>query len=246
MNRKQRRKANGRQLGRGQIRAAAGKPDGVVDVLAVAYGVVDEYGTLWMPGCFQRSLAERWPTFAWAHDWSEPIGRGLTQREGSDGQHLELRLDLQRDEETRQPLVPRAHQAWAQIDSGTLDDVSVGFWPTDMREPTADQVRDFPGVREVCYDADLDEVSVVLRGAVPGASVAGVRNARGQVVPEDAVATWAAKVAAGEATVEEAKAAMAILAEDDGDGGDVEPESDPPDDDQAVVDEPLVLTDRSR
>lgn len=193
---------------RGQVRAVG--EQGTVEVLAVAYGVVDDYGSLWVPGVFTKSLAQRMPTFAWAHSWDEPIGRGIDSREDpAVGQYVTLRLDLDDD-------VPRARQAYKQMQSGTLDDVSVGFWPRDVREPTDDERRDYPGVREVIVEADLDEVSVVLRGAVPGAKVGSVRDARGQVVPEDAVVSMAKKVAAGEMSEAEAKVALNLLGSDDG------------------------------
>lgn len=216
MNRKQRRQIGRLRYGRGEVRAVPDAPEGTVDVTAVAYGVVDDYGSLWLPGVFARSLGERMPTFAWAHDWTEPIGRGIEHADADDGQHVRLRLDLQRDPETRQPIVPRAHQTWSQIDSGTLDDVSVGFWPVTVRQPTAEEVERYPGVQEVMVDADLDEISVVLRGAVPGAKIGAFRDARGQQVPEASVVDIAKKVAAGELTEAEGKAALGLLATDDG------------------------------
>lgn len=193
---------------RGEIRAIDpdGTDDGTVEVLAVAYGIVDDYGSLWAPGVFQRSLAERMPTFAFGHSWSDPIGRAIGQRDSDEGQWVTMRLDL--DE-----AVPRALQAHAQMKSGTLDDVSVGFSNVTRREPTDDERRDYPGVLEVIEDADLDEVSVVLRGAVPGAKVMAVRAANGTVAV-DAVVEIAKRKVAGEITEGEADEALRLLAVD--------------------------------
>ena len=76
--------------------------------------------------------------------------------------------------------IPRARQAYAQVKSGTLRDCSVGFSHAEKRTPTDDETRTYPGVREVIERATLDEVSLVLRGAVPGAEVVSVRQSAGR------------------------------------------------------------------
>lgn len=170
-----------RETRTGEIRAAG--DDGTIEILAVAYNITDDYGTQFERGTFTRSLEERLPVIAWAHDWSEPIGRALSYREADEGLYLTARLDIG-------SAVPRADQAHAQARSGTLTDVSVGF----LRR--SDELRD--GVT-VITDADLDEVSFVLRGAVPGAKVLAVRSARsGEVVDLAAVEQIARRVVAGE------------------------------------------------
>ena len=76
------------------------------------------------------------------------------------------------------------------------------------------------------FDADLDEVSLVLRGAVPGAKVVAYRSGeRVASVPIDAVTELARKVNAGEISEDEAQTALGLLAVDvdnqdntDGDG----------------------------
>lgn len=136
--------------------------------IAAAYGVVDEYGSLWLPGCFNDSMNERMPVICWGHDWTEPVGRAVDWSDQPHGLIITGQLDDPND-------VPRARQAWSQLRSGTLGDLSVGFSHTMRREPTPDEVQQFPGVREVIESAQLDEVSIVLRGAVPGAQVTGTR-----------------------------------------------------------------------
>jgi len=166
---------------RGEVRAVA--DDGTIEVLAVAHGITDDYGTQFQRGTFTESLEERLPVIAWAHSWDEPIGKATGFRETDEGLYLTARLDIGQG-------IPRADQAYAQLRSGTLTDVSVGF----MRR--ADEERD--GVT-VITKADLDEVSVVLRGAVPGARVLAVRSARsGEVVDLAAVEQIARRVVAGE------------------------------------------------
>ena len=169
-----------RETRTGEIRAAA---NGTVEILAVAYGITDDYGTQFERGTFTESLEGRLPVIAWAHDWSEPIGRATGFRESDEGLLLTARLDIGGN-------VRRADQAYEQVTSGTLTDVSVGF----MRR--ADEQRD--GVT-VITKADLDEVSFVLRGAVPGAKVLAVRSARsGEVVDLSAVEEIARRVVAGD------------------------------------------------
>jgi len=164
---------------------------------AVAYGVVDDYETQFASGVFNESLEERLPVIAWSHDWSEPIGRVTDWENRDDGLYITAQLSDPDD-------VPRARQARSQLADGTLTDVSVGF----MRR-SSQEVDD--GVVEITT-ADLDEISIVLRGAVPGAQVMSVRS--GQVVDVDAVIEVAKRKAAGELTDAEAQAAVDLLGGD--------------------------------
>lgn len=201
----------------GEIRAAS--EDGVIEILAVAYGVTDDYGTQFRRGTFTESLEQRLPVIAWGHQWTEPIGRAIGFRETDEGLYLTARLDIGGK-------VPRADQAYEQARSGTLTDVSVGF----MRR--ADE--DAEGVT-VITKADLDEVSFVLRGAVPGAKVLAVRSVRtGEMVEVDSVVAIAEKVAAGEITQAAADEALRLLSSPGtgtasltaaGAGGEPEPEA---------------------
>ena len=231
-----------RETRTGEIRAAT--EDGTIEVLAVAYGVTDDYGTQFERGTFTDSLEQHLPVIAWAHSWDEPIGRATGFRETDEGLVLTARLDIG-------GAVPRADQAYEQARSGTLTDVSVGF----MRR--ADEERD--GVT-VITKADLDEVSFVLRGAVPGAKVLAVRSARsGEVVDLTAVEEIARRVVAGDidqATADEmarllsAPPAATPLTEVDGDEvtGDGTGAALPPIDEAAaeLVAEAEQILDRSR
>lgn len=193
-------------------------------VRAVAYGVVDDYGSVWQRGVFARSVGERMPVFAWSHNWEEPIGRAIAADDREDGFYLTLRASNPED-------VPRARQAVSQFADGTLTDVSVGFSNMTRRAPTDEEVRAMPGAREIMEDGDLDEVSAVLRGAVPGAQLVMQRSGRHSAVDVDAVVELAKRVTAGELTQAEAAVALELLGAEDA------PTTEPP------VEEPPVAPD---
>lgn len=183
----------------------------------LTYNTVDDYGTVWLPGTFTDGLATRMPVVAWAHSWQDPIGR-FREVVRDDGNVLELLGKLSDFE-----AVPRARQAWAQMDDGTIDQFSVGF----TRRTWHDLVpgAQVPGVAEtqlegwraqgaweVMVKADLDEASPVLVGAVPGTALLAVRAAG--MVDIDQVVDLARRVKAGELSQDEALAAVALLAGD--------------------------------
>lgn len=222
---------------RGEVRAVT--EEGTFEVLAVAYGVTDDYGTRFVKGVFNDSLDQRLPVIAWAHSWDEPIGKATGWSETDEGLFITGRLDLGGS-------VPRAKQAHEQMRSGTLTDVSIGFWR--LADRTADD-----GVTEI-VKGDLDEVSVVLRGAVPGAKVMAVRSARtGEMVEVDSVVAIAEKVAAGDISQAAADEALRLLSSSGTGAPPVESTDDTGDplpelvDAQAEADAALAtLTDRSR
>lgn len=228
-----------RETRTGEVRAV-GDGDGVVEILAVAYNITDDYGTQFVKGTFTESLEERLPVIAWAHSWDEPIGRATGFRETDEGLYLTARLDVGGK-------VPRADQAYEQMRSGTLTDVSVGF----MRVAAEDD--DERGVT-VITKAELDEVSVVLRGAVPGAKVLAVRSARMAGVDFDDAVEIAKRKAAGELSDAEAEALIDLLSagddDPDPDDGDLDADVDlpeaPPAELDAVVAEAQDIIDRSR
>lgn len=150
----------------GQVRASGPR---TVTLQAIRPGVVDDYGSVWMPDAFDASLSARLPVLAWSHDWAEPIGAGISYTTGRQGPTVTCRFD---DFDA----VPRARQAYAQVKSGTIRDCSVGFSKVQRRDPTPDELERYPGVREVILSARMDELSLVLAGAVPGAEVLAVRS----------------------------------------------------------------------
>lgn len=172
-----RRSAPAKRQGRREVRRARVAPASdiahTVTLHAIRPGVVDDYGSVWMADAFDESLARRLPALAWAHDWAQPIGRGIDYATSSDGPAITFAFDDFED-------VPAARRAWSQVRSGTITDCSVGFSRVTRRPPTDDELRRWPGAKEIILKADLDEVSLVLRGAVPGAEVLSVRHGPAQ------------------------------------------------------------------
>jgi HK97 family phage prohead protease len=210
-----------------EVRATDEKgPNGrpVVSLRIIKPGVVDDYGSLWLPDTFDRRMTERMavdpddtPALCWSHDWADPIGHGIRYTANAEGPDMDFELD---DFDA----VPRARQADAQVRSKTIRDCSVGFVAIRRRPPTNEERGAYPGIKEVIEDADLDEVSLVLRGAVPGAKVTGIRAKRSAgTLDLDAVVEIARRKAAGEITHEEAQAAVDLLTVVEG-----EPPADPP------------------
>jgi HK97 family phage prohead protease len=187
-----------------------------VEAVVVAYNTIDDYNTRFRPGVFADSLEARLPRMVWAHRWDEPVGRWEDYRDTA----TELTLIGELDDFDA---VPRARQASAQLRSGTIDQFSVGFvrQADEMVDP--EEVEGRKGIVDITK-AQLDEVSLVLVGAVPGTKLLAVRS--GMYVPEEAAFDLAKRVVAGELTKEEAKVALELLASDDpGDESDDEDES---------------------
>lgn len=211
------------------IRSAdiGGKPG--VTLHIIRPDVVDDYGSVWSPTAFDASLARRLPTLTWSHDWAEPLGPAVGYRTGPQGPEVDFVF-------SDFDAVPMARRAHAQLQDGTILDCSVGFSSATRRKPTADELRSMPGMVEYMEQADLDEVALVLRGAVPGAKVVSVRGA---VVDFDAVVEIARRKVAGDLTDEEARAAVELLGaggvDDDG-AGDGETTPAPEDDEAALTD----------
>jgi HK97 family phage prohead protease len=219
-----------------EIRATdvGGKPG--VTLHAIKPGVVDDYGTLWAADAFDESLATRLPTLCWAHDWSEPLGPAVSYRTTDEGPEIDFRF-------SDFDAVPQARRAHAQVGDGTIQDCSVGFWDAQRRDPTDDEVRQYPGCREVISKAQLDEVSLVLRGAVPGAKVLAVRSPE---VAVEAAVVLARRIAEGDITVEEAKAAIGLLAREEVTEGEPPPAPEPVDHDALDAEVDAALAGRSR
>jgi HK97 family phage prohead protease len=199
------------------VEVRADEIDGAPGVVlqTIRPGVVDDYGSLWNADVFDDSLGERLPVLCWAHDWSEPLGPGVDYEASDEGPRVRFRF-------SDFDAVPQARRAHAQVTDGTIRDCSVGFSNVTRRNPTEEETRSYPGVREVIERASLDEVSLVLRGAVPGAKVLAVRTKEGRMaaVDENVVVDLARKVSSGELTKEQAKAALDLVA-----GPDPEPET---------------------
>lgn len=152
------------------LRAATVKGKPGVTLKAITPGVVDRYGTVWMPDVFDKSLATRLPTLLWAHDSSEPLGPATGWRRGPDGSP---EVDFVYSSFDAVPMAKRAH---TQVGDGTIRDGSVGFDRHEWRVATNEDKRRWPGCTEVMIEAGLDEISLVHAGAVPGAGVVSHRS----------------------------------------------------------------------
>lgn len=176
--------------------------------VVMRYDVVDAYGTIWTPGVFARSLAERLPRVVWAHDMSDPIGRYVDYTDTAETLTLVGELD---DFDA----VPRALQASSQLASGTIDQFSVGFIRSEQisGRDLAPEDRDAGAVERITR-AELPETSLVVVGAVPGTHVVSMRSVRttGGTVPSDFVLDLGAKLASGAITREQAEAALSLVA----------------------------------
>ena len=169
----------------------------------LTYNEIDDYGTIWAPGCFDESLKQRMPRIAWAHSWQDPIGHYIEVVKNDERSGLVLLGQLSDFDD-----VPRARQCYSQMKDGTIDQFSVGF--TRQQWTNVDDELRAQGAWELMQKALLDEASPVLVGAVPGTALLGVRS--GGKVPIDNIVELAKKVRAGELTHEEADVALQLIA----------------------------------
>ena len=202
-----------RRIFRGEFRDVPGSNGRQKWATAVAYDVTDDYGTLWTPGVFDEALSERMPTILYGHDWynlEHVLGQGIDYRQtppdvGPPGVDVLMEFaDVDAARLAMQLLDKKATSA-----GPVLRDVSVGFerreWLT-RDKLTPEQLA--TGATEAMVRAGMDELSLVVRGAVPGAQV----RARRSAVDLDAVVELAKRKAAGELTDAEAQAALTLLA----------------------------------
>jgi HK97 family phage prohead protease len=127
------------------------------------YNTLDDYKTEFAPGVFNDSMAEFMPRITWGHDWHDPLGR-WTAYEETDLKYLDLVGEFDDFD-----AVPRARQAYAQLRSGTISQFSVGFMPQAYERDEETDVIRFTRAR-------LDEVALVIVGAVPGTELLAIRN----------------------------------------------------------------------
>lgn len=203
---------------------------------AVTYDTVDDFGTIWLPGVFDKALAERMPTMLYGHDWenlSHVLGKGIDSRQtpvdvGPPGVDILMEFD-------DPDYVPMVRQAMYQVEHRTIKDASVGFVREEwLRTHDLTQEQRSAGGKEAMQQAGLDELSLVVRGAVPGAQFRSRRS--GGTVDLDAVLEIARRKAAGELTDDEAKAAVDLLAGPD----ETDPEGTPPPADGEGEPDPVV------
>ena len=124
---------------------------------AAVFNNKDKAGDILLKGCFAKSIQDRGPEsqandkiiMLWQHDQHEPIGRISVLKEDDRGLYFEAVIDD----------VERGNQAIKQLESGTLNQFSIGYsyvW----EKCEYDQERDAFIVKEVV----LYEISVVSIG----------------------------------------------------------------------------------
>ena len=124
---------------------------------AAVFNNRDKVGDVLMKGCFAKSIQDRGPesqandkiVMLWQHDQHEPIGRISVLQEDEKGLYFEAVIDD----------VERGNQAIKQLESGTLNQFSIGYsyvW----EKCEYDQEHDSFIVKEVV----LYEISVVSIG----------------------------------------------------------------------------------
>ena len=167
----------------------------------MSYGIVDDYDTVFDPKVFGASLERRLPRITRGHDWNSVIGKVVDYVDTDE--HLSIIAELDVGD------TQLATETYAQLRSGTLDNFSVGF--------RRGETRDVEG-RTHFVTATLDEIAVVLAGAVPGTETLSVRSGRmvqvrsGLTVPVETLIEIARKKAAGELSDEEANIALDLAA----------------------------------
>lgn len=198
---------------------------------AVAYNVVDDYGTIWLPRVFNDGLDARMPTILYGHDWwtlDHVLGQGIDYADSATG--VDVLFEFADPD-----LVPSAARAMALTlpPNPILKDVSVGFDRQEWLrkdELAADQLA--AGAEEAMVRAVMDELSIVVRGAVPGAQMRGKRtwlidgtvtdqppveeppHPEPSLIAADDVVDLARRVNSGEVTFDDARTAVALMAGD--------------------------------
>lgn len=92
---------------------------------AAIFNNIDKAGDMLIRGCFSKSIQERGPEsvandkiiFLWMHNMNEPIGRIDVLKEDEKGLYFEATIDD----------VERGNQAIKQLESGTLNQFSIGY-----------------------------------------------------------------------------------------------------------------------
>lgn len=126
----------------------------LVEAVVARYGVTDSHGRVIAPGCFTRSLERRLPVLTFMHELQVAFGHGVSFEDND----RELRVTFELDRGVMGRL-------WAErLRSGSHPNVSIGCW----------DVRWDRGVIVRMAEAELREVSLVTRGAMPGARVVSV------------------------------------------------------------------------
>lgn len=129
----------------------------IISGYAAIFGNKDKADDILIKGCFAKSIQDRGPESSandkiimlWMHDMNEPIGRLSVLNEDDKGLYFEAVIDD----------VPRGNQAVKQLESGTLNQFSIGYQYV-WENCEYDSAKDAFIVKEV----KLHEISVVSIG----------------------------------------------------------------------------------
>lgn len=138
---------------------------------AAVFGKVDDRPDILAPGCFDKTLAEyatkkRAPRLLWQHSMDWPIGVVTSVAADSFGLKMTGRLTAG---------VRFADEAYALMQDGAVDSMSIGFWTEDD-----DYDRD-TGIRTI-KAVSLMEISVVTVPAREDAKILDVQSRRPQTI----------------------------------------------------------------
>jgi len=208
-----------RRIFRGEFRDVPGSDGRQKWATAVTYNTVDSYGTLWRPGVFDEALDERMPTILYGHDWStldHVLGAGIDWRQTpADVGPAGVDVLIEFANVPAADLAMRLLAKDATSKGPVLRDVSVGFERREWARRSDLSAEELKlGAEEAMIRAGMDELSLVVAGAVPGAQVRGVSL--------DDVVDLAKRRAAGTLSRAEARAAIDLLAGDPDDDGEDE------------------------
>lgn len=126
-------------------------------------GEPDSYGDVVAAGAFAETLrAGSMPKMFWQHDPAKPIGRWLGAKEDTKGLFLRGKLNMD---------VQQAREAHSHLKNGDIDGLSIGY---RIKEYSTDAET---GVWTL-LKLDLEEVSIVSKGANTHARVTNVKAAK--------------------------------------------------------------------
>jgi HK97 family phage prohead protease len=136
---------------------------------AAVFGNKDDSGDILIKGCFAKSITERGPesktnrkiAFLWMHDMDEPLGRITKLIEDEKGLYFEAELDM----------IPEADRALVQMESGTLNQFSIGFQYVWDKMEYNEELDAF-----IVKEVNLFECSVVTIGANEDTEYSGLKS----------------------------------------------------------------------
>lgn len=152
---------------------------------ASVFNVVDKVGDMIIKGSFAKSISERGPQsnandkiiLLWQHDQREPLGRLTKIEETDEGLYFEAVLDE----------IELADRALKQLESGTLNQFSIGF-SYDWEKCEYDSEKDCNVIKEL----KLYEISIVSIGCNGATRYLGLKSVEEY---EDAVDSLAKEIA---------------------------------------------------